>query len=148
MATAFVGTALFCDDLRHEINGKLSLMGVYTGDMYVPHFPITLPKICAFIELHIPLDQTADVIVTVMKGAEKLSTISLNHPPQENFPAETKHGKPYVYKHMAGAMEFPAMTFEEACLLDVIAQCGDQSLVAGRLWVTTFPKIEEPAVSP
>lgn len=40
------GYALFCDDIRMEVGGKASLIGVYNGHMYVNQdFPITLPKI-------------------------------------------------------------------------------------------------------
>ena len=37
---------IFCDDIRHEVGGKLSYIGVYSGQMFVPSFPITLPKLC------------------------------------------------------------------------------------------------------
>jgi hypothetical protein len=39
--------AQFCDDVRQEIGNKFSLMGCYGSDLYVPAFPITLPKLCA-----------------------------------------------------------------------------------------------------
>jgi hypothetical protein len=35
----------YCDDVRQEVGGKLSLIGVYNGVMYVPQFPVTLPKL-------------------------------------------------------------------------------------------------------
>ena len=38
--------AQFCDDFRQEIGNKFSLMGCYGTDLYVPQFPITLPKLC------------------------------------------------------------------------------------------------------
>ncbi len=34
------GHAIFCDDLRLEVTGKQIFVGVYTGDMMVPSFPI------------------------------------------------------------------------------------------------------------
>lgn len=37
---------VFCDDIRHEIGGKFSYIGIYSGQMFVPFFPITLPKLC------------------------------------------------------------------------------------------------------
>lgn len=37
---------IFCDDIRHEVGGKFSYIGVYSGQMFVPSFPITLPKLC------------------------------------------------------------------------------------------------------
>jgi hypothetical protein len=42
--TPFLST-IYCDDIRQEIGGKLSLMGVYNAVMYVPQFPATLPKL-------------------------------------------------------------------------------------------------------
>jgi hypothetical protein len=42
--TPFLST-IYCDDIRQEVGGKLSLMGVYNAVMYVPQFPVTLPKL-------------------------------------------------------------------------------------------------------
>lgn len=47
------GVALFCDDIRAEIGGKLSLMGIYLADILFPAslpFPITLTKFCILIK--------------------------------------------------------------------------------------------------
>jgi hypothetical protein len=39
------GHTVFCDDIRPEMGGKYSLMGVYQGVMYIHgQFPFTLPK--------------------------------------------------------------------------------------------------------
>lgn len=37
---------VYCDDIRHEISNKLSFIGVYASIMYVPHFPIAIPRLC------------------------------------------------------------------------------------------------------
>lgn len=37
---------IFCDDIRHEIEGKISYIGVYNGTLFLPEFPATLPKLC------------------------------------------------------------------------------------------------------
>lgn len=46
----------FCDDIRHEIGGKYSLIGCYGRELIVNKLPATLPKLCAFITLLIPSD--------------------------------------------------------------------------------------------
>lgn len=147
MGISFSCTTIFCDDIRHELNGKISLMGIYTGDMYVADFPITISKICSFFELHIPveLDCAADAVISVIKGAEKISSITLSLPPVTEQ-EESRHGKPYAFKRVVGAMEFPAITFSEPTLLEVVAQVDGQSTVAGRLWVTKFPQPAEASV--
>lgn len=50
MITRHVET-LFCDDIRHEINGKLSYIGVYSSALLVPALPVTLPKLCISIKI-------------------------------------------------------------------------------------------------
>jgi hypothetical protein len=39
------GYTIFCDDVRQELGGKISFIGVYSGTMFVHgEFPLTLPK--------------------------------------------------------------------------------------------------------
>jgi hypothetical protein len=38
-------STIYCDDVRQEVGGKLSLIGVYNDVMYVQQFPVTLPKL-------------------------------------------------------------------------------------------------------
>lgn len=40
---------IFCDDIRHEIEGKISYIGVYNGTLFLPEFPAKLPKLCLSI---------------------------------------------------------------------------------------------------
>jgi hypothetical protein len=42
---------LYCDDIRNEIGGKLSFMGVYNADIAFPSFPAALQKLCAYVTL-------------------------------------------------------------------------------------------------
>src|SRR5262249_39756655 len=40
------GYTIFCDDIRIEVGGKLTYVGVYTGRMFVHgSFPVTVPKL-------------------------------------------------------------------------------------------------------
>lgn len=49
--------ATYCDDVRYELNGKTSLIGIYAGKMYVPTFPAHLPKLCVVVTAVTPIDQ-------------------------------------------------------------------------------------------
>ncbi len=42
----------FCDDVRHEIGGKYSLIGCYGGYLQVSPIPSVLPKLCAFLKAY------------------------------------------------------------------------------------------------
>ncbi len=50
------GITNFCDDIRHEINGKLTLVGCYAGSLnFNGPPPGTLPTFAALINLRVPL---------------------------------------------------------------------------------------------
>src|SRR4030095_11746465 len=45
-----VGHTIFCDDIRQEVGGKFSYIGVYSGQMIIHGTcPVTLPKLCLAI---------------------------------------------------------------------------------------------------
>ncbi len=68
--------AQFCDDVRQEIGNKFSLMGCYGTDLYVPSFPITLPKLCVFVHVRTPREQPfRRLTLRLMRGAEVLSEL-------------------------------------------------------------------------
>ena len=48
---------IYCDDVRIEVGNKQSLMGIYSGELLVPEFPIALPKLCIVVNLVTPIDK-------------------------------------------------------------------------------------------
>ncbi|MFZ5936617.1 DUF6941 family protein [Pseudomonas sp. HS6-2] len=49
--------SVFCDDIRNEINNKISMMGIFGSLMYLQTFPSVLPKLCAVITVSTPADK-------------------------------------------------------------------------------------------
>lgn len=45
---------LFCDDIRHEVGGKYSYIGVYGERLIVSTFPTILPKLCLALKVVTP----------------------------------------------------------------------------------------------
>jgi hypothetical protein len=46
------GFTIFCDDIRQELGGKISLIGCYSGTIFIhTEFPFTFPKFCFAITL-------------------------------------------------------------------------------------------------
>jgi hypothetical protein len=52
--------SIYCDDVRMEVAGKVSFMGVYNGAMWVANFPATLPKFCIVFKAVIPNEKPID----------------------------------------------------------------------------------------
>lgn len=50
-------TAIFCDDIRHEVGSKLSYMGCYQGEIIVQITPVVLPKLCVSVSVSTPKER-------------------------------------------------------------------------------------------
>lgn len=46
--------AIFCDDIRQELGGKFTFVGVYGDTLLVPAFPAILPKLCVVVHMATP----------------------------------------------------------------------------------------------
>lgn len=70
---------VFCDDIRQEVNGKLSLIGVYGGNMLVPAFPVIIPKLCLLVKILAPADDPINsMTVRVLRNDEVLQEINID----------------------------------------------------------------------
>jgi hypothetical protein len=47
----------YCDDIREEVGGKHSYMGIYRSKLLVPEMPIVLPKLCIVVSLSTPVNR-------------------------------------------------------------------------------------------
>jgi len=77
-------STLLCDDIRQEMGGKLSFIGVYSKDIIFREIPTIYPKLCLGIVIEGVKDVFADVkavlkipesddIVMKLKAPEKMS---------------------------------------------------------------------------
>lgn len=48
----------FCDDVREEINGKISLIGIYGRKMFMSQFPCLYPKLFVVVDAEISSIET------------------------------------------------------------------------------------------
>ncbi len=42
---------IYCDDIRNEVGNKLSLMGIYSSELFTRNFPLTLPTFCIVVKI-------------------------------------------------------------------------------------------------
>jgi len=69
----FRGWAIFCDDIRVEVGGKISFIGVYENQMFLHgEFPFTLPKFAIAVRyLERAEAMTEEAVVRVFAPGEK-----------------------------------------------------------------------------
>jgi hypothetical protein len=93
------GFSLFCDDLRPEIGGKFSIMGIYQNDMVFPPgavFPLLIPKFCILIKYYeVPHSIKEDLEVRVFFPGDEENSPSIKMPLPRAVIEETGLDTPY-----------------------------------------------------
>lgn len=68
---------VYCDDIREEIGNKVSYMGIYTQDLFVPTSPMILPKLCIAVSVVTGSDDPfKEMEVRVLKGNDRTELLT------------------------------------------------------------------------
>lgn len=69
---------LFADDIRHEVNGKVSLIGMYQGGMNIAgKLPVAVPRLVISTYINTPVDQPfANVSIDLMLNDKVLQNMT------------------------------------------------------------------------
>lgn len=71
--------SIFCDDIRHEVGGKISYIGAYSGRLFVPSFPVIVPKLCIAIIAVTPAKEPfKKFTIKILKDDEKILEQEMN----------------------------------------------------------------------
>lgn len=152
---AVYGNAIFCDDIRNEHGGKLTLVGVYPTVMFVHgEFPFTLPKFGISISYHeaahiagqepvmlkvfLPGDPDDKPSVDAPLPAAKSDNAADPYPP--DIP-------PTRYVRNALQVMFTPLTINKEGRIKVLAMRADEEIRLGLLPVLKAPK-NQPGAPP
>ena len=58
----------FCDDVRLEAGNKLSIMGIYGGELVVPVAPFVLARLCCVIGFLTPVENPVSSLSLVLRA--------------------------------------------------------------------------------
>ncbi|MHB8409003.1 MAG: DUF6941 family protein [Acidiferrobacterales bacterium] len=132
--------SLFCDDIRHEVGGKLSYIGVYSGVLLVPAFPAMLPKLCLSVKIVTPADDPLrSLTLRVLKDDAVLHQIVVSDQQLaaasssiEDLTEEQRKERSAVTQLQ---LVFSPIQFEAPCVLKVRVQTESGELRGGGLRV-------------
>jgi hypothetical protein len=141
------GFVIFCDDIRREVNGKITLVGVYGGEMTIfGNAPASIPKLGIAIRFRVDpatLPVTAAIRVTRETASE--TEVLLETPveagplPDEfEFP-ESVNSDGNKFLEIGINAECGQMTFTEKTTLRVKVLVGDDEYRIGALNVKLAP---------
>jgi hypothetical protein len=118
---------IFCDDIRHEIGGKASLIGVYSGILIARQLPITLPMLCLRVIAVTPADQPfRSLAIRVLKDNDTLAELPMDERRLSEIADQTPSEDPEtdaLKLHRAQfEFRFSPIAFDSPCVLRVRVQ--------------------------
>lgn len=86
--------ATFCDDVRQEVTGKMLYIGVYSGELISPAYPVLLPKLAVIAHYAYPFeDQPGDSAAEAKSISLMLDDEELLELPRFDGPAPSPTGE-------------------------------------------------------
>jgi hypothetical protein len=124
---------LFADDLRQEVSGKTTMVGIYQAQMLVSQLPITIPKLAVLMMAITPIEKPFQKLTFVLlKDNELFQSYDISPDvlvPPKNLSQEDAN-ESHVIEIQMGAIISP-LVLEEECILrsQIITEEG---IMAGR----------------
>lgn len=141
------GITTFCDDIRFEQHGKISLIGCYGHELIVfSEFPVVLPKLCVFVQLRFPSTTISSVkILIYFPGDEDgAPTILQDLPPPEEvalkLPEQANDKDLQRQISLNHFIIISPMLLKQHGRIKVRAMLNDQIVRVGTLKITTKPE--------
>lgn len=118
---------IFCDDIRDEVNGKVSYIGTYNANLFAKEFPITLPKFCIAVKIILPLDYPFDKIeLNIYKDEDVIIQANIDESQLETYFQQVKEIKEKDKKNRLFAFQIRIIAspfqLENKCTLRVRAK--------------------------
>lgn len=122
---------IFCDDVREEVGGKVSMMGTYGSELIVnAPFPYQAPKFCINV-----------YVISAIEDPPKSLRIRVTYPARQViFEAEMSDGlnqdiaaDDATKAHYVGRLQVSPMVFSEPGDLEVFVETERETSRAGRL---------------
>jgi hypothetical protein len=139
------GYTIFCDDIRHEVSGKETLVGTYTNVMYVKGAPpFKLPKVCMAVVFIEETDSLEPVTIKVFFPGDDDDAPSafMEYQPQpELIPPPSEE---FQMREARMLLELPNAEIKQFGRFRVRAYRGDDEIRLGTLLVAPFPSEEQP----
>jgi hypothetical protein len=124
--------AQFCDDVRHEVGNKYSLMGCYGNELIVDKLPAVLTKFCIQILATTPITQPfSKLVLRAIFNGDTIAEIDVLHAQLQVFTPRPESNRLISMAIMA----FSPVGITEPCRLYVEAETEDSTLPSNSLWI-------------
>ena len=133
--------AIFCDDIRQEVSGKHTLVGVYSGGLFVQNFPAMIASLSIFVRFMTAAKSTPESLsVRVVKGDQVIHEFAVPGSDlkriKESAPAGSSEENIQTMQFMIGLNQLP---FEGDSALHVEALTDEGTYMSTPLTIGQMP---------
>lgn len=141
-------TSQFCDDIRHEVGFKFSLMGCYSSELIVDDYPVVLSKLCALVTARSPVEWPFTKLCFRAKlDNEVIAEVSIPDEvlleQQNNATKSAMDGAKYIA--VSAMMVFSPLVLNEEGLLRIEAETEDGIIQSTALVIRNRRETDPPA---
>lgn len=140
---------LYCDDVRTEVGGKMTFVGVYQNQLVVHHLgPVSLPKLCVVATAQTPKEKPFErLCFKLLQDDTVLQEIEI--PPEALQMAITlsDNDPNSAFQSYGMILTLQPFNIEKSCVLRIRAETESEELAASALRVVLAPPEEAPAFS-
>lgn len=137
MTTEHWISSIFCDDIRHELSGKASAMGIFHGFIGLQTPSQTLPKLCILTFINLPQSaEPVDIEVRLLDHeADFMPPFTTRIPIGHGLPPQIKKGAPLTIP-----IEMHNCDLKDGMALSVQVKINGQALQGPTLSVFHTPQ--------
>lgn len=133
--TERVLTAIFCDDIRHEIGNKMSFMGCYQGELFIPAVPTSLSKLCIFATALTPIERPFKNLTFRIVMDDKVELARLEIPNEAFSAIPDVVDETATRKSVSTALMFSPFVIKEPTSLRLVADTEEGEVIGPRLLI-------------
>ena len=141
-------TAIYCDDIRHEVGNKMSFMGCYQSELFVPAAPIGLPKLCVYATVLTPLKRPFKSLTLRVVLDEDTELARMEIPSEVLSNLTDVLDSTATRKSISTALMFSPFFIEKASVLRIVADTEEGEIIGPRLLIKIAPDLATPVSVP
>lgn len=137
-------TAIFCDDIRHEMGNKISFMGCYQRDLFVANAPVVLPKFCVFASASTPQNDPFKTLTLRIVQDDNIELARLDIAQEDLQQAAQVVDPTATRKVVSTAIVFSPFFIEKPTSIRLMATTEEGEIVGPRLLINVVQPPEQP----
>lgn len=128
----------YCDDVRLEVNGKTSLIGVFADAIFLPSFPINVMKLCAVVNAVTPAEEPFKGFkITAVYNGNPIAEMEV---PDEQLQEQLEKAPTTPIKTIQAQMIFSPLVVDKPGELKILFESAGVTLASNSLQVMQAPE--------